>query len=533
MNVAGVEAVSIPGWESRRAEVTVAAEVTDDQLLRAVERAGYPATVDQGGGSGPALREGHPAVPMEGDEQSFDLLVIGGGSAGFAAAIRGIGLEAQVGLVEAGEIGGTCVNVGCIPSKTLIRAAQAWHDAGHHPFKGVETQQMAIDWGAIRSEKDDLVAGMRKSKYGNVLDAYPEIALIEGHATFQEDGSLKVGDRSYRANRYLITTGGRPKVVDFPGVDEAEPLNSTTLMDLPELPDSLVILGGRAIALELGQTMARFGVNVLILQRSTRLIPDHEPEIGRAIKDMLEHEGVGVITGVEVQGLRRAGDRRFVDARVMGQDRTFEADHILMALGRRPNTEGLNLESVGVDLEASGAIVVDETLRTSNPRIFAAGDVTTHPELVYVAAAGAKRAAENALSDTATPFDLSVVPSVIFTDPQIATVGLTEAQARQAGIEIRTTRIDLEQVARAKAARDTRGLIKLVADSSTNRLLGAHVLAAEGGEVIQTATLAIKFGLTVDDLMDTLFPYLTQVEGLKLAALSFDVDVALLSCCAG
>ena len=532
-SVAGVEDVHIPGWGSNMAEVTVASRVQDEDLLAAVKEAGYPARVKTSQKIDPDVIKGDVTGSNGDGRKDFDLIVIGGGSAGFAAAIRAVGLGAKVALAEAGTIGGTCVNVGCLPSKTLIRAAEAWQVSGHHPFKGVDTNQVSIDWETIRAEKDDLVASIRQSKYGDILTAYPDIVFIEGHATFQEDGSLKVGDRIYRAGHYVITTGGRPRIVEFPGIKDAEPLNSTTLMDLEQLPKSLVILGGRAIALELGQTMARLGVQVLILQRSARLVPDHEPTIGRAIKDMLEHEGVGIITGVEVERLRREGDKRFVDTKVMGQERTFEADQILMALGRQPNTEGLHLENVGVDLDDNGAIVVDEYQQSSNPHIFAAGDVTTHPELVYVAAAGAKKAAENALTETKKPFDLSVVPSVIFTDPQIATVGLTEAQARRDGYEVKATTLDLEHVARAKAARDTRGFIKLVADADTNRLLGAHVLAAEGGEVIQTATLAIKFGLTIDDLTDTLFPYLTQVEGLKLAALSFEMDVALLSCCAG
>jgi mercuric reductase len=321
-------------------------------------------------------------------------------------------------------------------------------------------------------------------------------------------------------------------MIDFPGMEEAEPLNSTTLMELEQLPKSLIVLGGRAVALELGQTMARLGVDVLILQRSIRLVPDHEPQIGRRIKDYLEQEGIGVITGVEVERLSRDGETRIVHARVLGQEREFKADQILMALGREANTKGMGLENVDVELEQNGAIVVDKYMQSSNPAIYATGDVTTNPEFVYVAAAGGSVAARNALTDTKKPLDLSTVPGVIFTDPQIATVGLTEAQAKKEGHEVKTSTVDLEYVARAQAARDTRGFIKLVADEKTNRLLGAHILAAEAGEVIQSATLAIKFGLKVDDLTDTLFPYLTQVEGLKLAAIGFEKDVAMLSCCA-
>ncbi|MFQ5942418.1 MAG: mercury(II) reductase [Anaerolineales bacterium] len=531
-SVAGVEDVQIPGWKSKIAEVTVASQVNDEDLLTAVRDVGYPASVVTSQTIDPEVIKDDVTGSNADGRKDFDLIVIGGGSAGFAAAIKGIDLGARVAMVEANTIGGTCVNVGCVPSKTLIQVANAWHSAEHHPFKGANTKQSDLDWSTIRSEKDALVADMRQSKYIDVLDAYPEITFIEGYATFRADRSISVGKDVYQANRYVITAGAQPNMVAFSGVEEAQPLNSTTVMDLEQLPKSIIILGGRAIALELGQTLARLGVEVLILQRSTRLVPDHEPRIGREIKDIFEHEGIGVITGAQVERIERDGQTRIVHASVMGGTREFRADQVLMALGRKPNTAGMGLENMDVELDERGAIVVDEYLQSSNPKIFAAGDVTQHPEFVYVAAAGGSKATQNAISDTKVPMDLSLVPSVIFTEPQIATVGMTEAEAKRQGHEVRVTSLDLEHVARAKAERNTEGFIRLIADENTNRLLGAHILAPAAGEVIQTATLAIKFGLTIKDLADSLFPYLTQVEGLRLAALSFDKDVALLSCCA-
>ncbi|MBW8012187.1 MAG: mercury(II) reductase [Chloroflexi bacterium] len=530
--VAGVETVEIPGWQSNMAIVTVEPEVAEADLTTSVKRAGYQATVKTGSTMDDTLEQSGSGSSNGRSGNDFDLLVIGAGSAGFAAAIKGTEFGFRVGLVGDGTIGGTCVNIGCVPSKALIRAAEAWHTAGHHPFEGVNTQKGSLDWETVRSQKDSLVSDMRQSKYVDVLAAYPEITYIEGYASFTEEGKLQVGDTIYKANRYVIVTGGHPSVIDFPGIEEVEPLDSTTLMELEHLPKSLIILGGRAIALELGQTMARFGVDVLILQRSTRLVPDHEPEIGRNIKEYLEKEGIGVITGVQVERLSRDGDTRIVRARVMGQEKEFKADQIFMALGREANTQGMGLENVDVDLDENGAIVVDKYQQSSNPAIYASGDVTNNPEFVYVAASGGSVAAQNALTDTKKALDLSTVPGVIFTDPQIATVGMTEAEAKKDGYEVKTSAVNFEHVARAQAARDTRGFIKLVADEATNRLLGAHIIGAEAGEVIQTATLAIKFSLKVDDLTDTMFPYLTQVEGLKLAALAFEKDVAMLSCCA-
>lgn len=530
--VSGVKKVEIPGWQSNKAIVTLDSGVATEDLTASVKRAGYQATVKTSAIMDDAPDHSSSGEPNGRSGKDFDLLVIGAGSAGFAAAIKATDLGFKVGMIGDGDIGGTCVNIGCVPSKALIRAAEAWHTAGNHPFEGVNTQQNSLDWDTVRNKKDDLIDTMRQSKYVDVLAAYPDITYIEGYASFTKDGKLRVGEKRYSANRYLIVTGGHPRIVGFPGVEEAEPLDSTTLMELEELPKSLIVLGGRAIALELGQAMARFGVNVLILQRSTRLVPDHEPEVGRAIKDYLEQEGIGVITGVQIDRLSRDGDTRIVHARVMGQEKDFKADQILMALGREANTAGMGLEHVSVELDENGAIIVDKYQQSSNPAIYASGDVTNNPAFVYVAALGGSLAAQNALTDTEKPLDLSTVPGVIFTDPQIATVGLTEAQAKEAGYEVKTSTVNLEHVARAQAARDTRGFIKLVADEATNSLLGAHIVAAEAGEVIQTATLAIKFGLTLDDLTSTLFPYLTQVEGLKLAVLAFDKDIAMLSCCA-
>ena len=394
------------------------------------------------------------------------------------------------------------------------------------------TQQVALDWDAVRGQKDELVTGLRQEKYADVLAAYPEITFIPGRARFQADGSVLVGERVIRARKYIITTGARPRMLPIPGVEESGVLNSTTLMDLPELPRSLIVLGGRAVALELGQTMARLGVQVTILQRSSRIIPEHEPELGRALKGYLEEEGMGVVTGVQVERIERQGDQRVVHVRVQGRPQAYRAEQVFMALGRQPNPANMGLEEVGVELDESSAIVVDGQMRTSNPDIYASGDCTINPDFVYVAAAGGAIAAENALTGAGRALDLSAMPAIIFTDPQVATVGLTEAQAREAGYDVQTSILPLSYVPRALAARDTRGLIKLVADGATGRLLGAHILAAEGAEVVQSAVLAIKFGLTLDDLTGTLFPYLAQVEGLKLAAQTFSKDVTKLSCCA-
>lgn len=531
--VEGVVQVEVPGWTSKKAILSAQPGVDEALLLSAVQQAGYHASVRQR--SSTATEP--PAAAKE--DFDFDLVVIGTGGGGMAAAIKAAELGRRVAIVEAGVLGGTCVNIGCVPSKALIRAAEAYHRAGHHPFAGVQTAALGLDWPAVVGQKDDLVGELRQGKYEDVLASYGDrITLIQGRGRVQPDGSVALDDgRTLTAGLVVIASGAAPRILPLDGIEEIDVLTSTSAMALPQQPRSLLVIGGRAIALELGQTFARFGTQVTILQRSPRLIPEHEPEIAEALAGYLRDEGLIVHTGVTPLAIRQEGDDKVVTAEVDGQRREFRAEQVLMAVGRVPHTANMGLDDAGVTLDKDGFIVVDDFMQTSNPRIYAIGDVTQHPKLVYVAAVGGGIAAANALEGNHKRLDLSVLPDVIFTDPQVATVGLTEAQAVERGYEIKATTLPLAYVPRALAARDTRGLIKLVADGNSGRLLGAHVLAAEGGEIIQTAALAVRMGLrycfTVDDLREMLFPYLTQVEGLKLAAQTFEKDVAQLSCCAG
>lgn len=532
--VEGVQEVQVHGWASGKATVTATSEVGDADLTEAVKAAGYKGRVvarRSEGGSPPSVERARNA--------DYDLIVIGTGGAGMAAAIKTAELGRRACIIEAGTIGGTCVNIGCVPSKTLIRAAAAYHTAGRHPFDGVHTAANGLDWSAVIAQKDRLVSELRQGKYLDVLKSYGDrITLLRGRARIQPDGSVSVdGDRMARGKKIVIATGARPRILPLEGIDQVPVLDSTSAMALTEQPRSLLVIGGRAVALELGQTFARFGTAVTVLQRSGRIIPDHEPELSEALTAALHDEGLTIHTGVTPLAIRQEDRIKVVTARIEGRLQEFRAEQVLIATGRTPNTQDMGLEDAGVQTDEQGFIVVDDRLQTTNPAIYAAGDVTNHPNLVYVAAAAGGIAAEHALNGDGRRLDLTVLPDVIFTDPQVATVGLTEEAAKAQGYDVKTSTLPLTYVPRALAARDTRGLVKLVADRVTDRLLGAHILAAEAGEVVQTAALAIemggRYGLTINDLKSMLFPYLTQVEGLKLAAQTFEKDVAQLSCCAG
>lgn len=470
--------------------------------------------------------------PKNGNDR-YDLVVVGAGSAGFSAAITAAEQGAQVALIGHGTIGGTCVNVGCVPSKTLIRATEAVHHANiaSARFSGIESQARVVSWSAQVAQKDALVEGLRQAKYANLLPAYNNVVYHEGRARFVE-GGVEAGAKRFASDRIIIATGARPAVPAIRGIADVSPLDSTTALDLTELPRSMIVLGGGYIGAELAQTFARAGVEVTLVFRS-RLLPEAEPEIGAALAGYLADEGVAIVGGLAYDSVRKTESGVALKVLREGHPQTITAERILVATGRTPNTEGLGLAQAGIGQTSGGAIVVDDRMRTSKAGVYAVGDVTGKDQFVYMAAYGAKLAAKNALNGNSLRYDNSAMPAVVFTDPQVASVGFTEAQARAAGHDVRISVLSLDHVPRALAARDTRGLIKLVADRASRKLLGAHILAPEGADSIQTAALAIRCGLTIDDLAETIFPYLTTVEGLKLAAQTFDKDVKMLSCCAG
>ena len=462
----------------------------------------------------------------------YDLAVIGAGSAGFSAAITAADQGAQVALIGHGMIGGTCANVGCVPSKTLIRAAEALHQTrAASRFAGVETQSSLTDWHALISQKDELVTALRQAKYIDVLPSYNTVAYMEGAAELTGNG-VAVNGEVLSPGKIIIATGSAPAMPSIPGIDTVPYLTSTSALELEVLPASLLVIGGGYIGCELAQMLARAGVKVTLVTRR-HLLPQAEPEIVAALTGYFRDEGMTVRGGLAYRNIRRTERGVALSIEVDGREETLEAETVLVATGRRPNTQGMGLEEAGIALLSNGGIEVDDRMRTSKPGVYAAGDVTGRDQFVYMAAYGAKIAAENALNGDGRRYDATAMPSVVFTDPQVASVGLTEAGAREQGLTVKTSVLPLEYVPRALAARDTRGLIKLVAEVETDRLLGAHILAPEGSDSIQTAVLAIKQSLTVHDLAEMIFPYLTTVEGLKLAAQTFEKDVSKLSCCAG
>ena len=462
----------------------------------------------------------------------YDLAVISSGSAGFSAAITAAELGARVALIGHGTIGGTCVNTGCVPSKNLIRATEPLHCAAAAArFGGIRGEARVEDWPAVKRGKDALVDALRRAKYIDLLPAYDSIAYIEGRARFS-DGGIIVGGRPLKTDKVIVATGASPALPPIRGIEGVPYLTSTTALDLERLPRSLLVIGGGYIGCELGQMFARAGVAVTIVD-IVPILSAGEPEISAALARYLHEEGVVIRESVTPTAISKTIHGIALAICAGGKSEALEAEQVLVTTGRRPNTAGLGLDEAGIELLPNGGIKVDDHMRTTRSGTYAAGDATGRDQFVYMAAHGARIAAENALGGDGKRYDATAMPSVVFTDPQVASVGLTEAQAREHGLAVTTRVLPLDQVPRALAARDTRGLFKLVAQAESGKLLGAHLLAPEGADSIQTAALAIKGGLTVGELAETIFPYLTTVEGLKLTAQSFQKDVAKLSCCTG
>ncbi|MHB8348346.1 MAG: mercury(II) reductase [Acidiferrobacterales bacterium] len=511
-------------YKDALAQVDAPSGLPLDHMVKAVQAKGYGAT----------LIERAEAFTKARDDSSLHVAIIGSGSAAFAAAIRATEEGARVTLIEGADvIGGTCVNVGCVPSKILIRSAQIRHLMEGHPFSGIASVMPKVDRAKLVAQQQARVDELRQAKYQSILDSNPNIILIKGKARFRDSRSLTVTGpdgttETVRADRFLIATGAETAVPPIPGLDHVPYWTSTDALIARSLPEHLIVLGGSVIGLEIGQAFRRLGSQVTVVESMTRLLPREDEAIGEGLRQVLESEGMRILIGEEPKSVRHEADA----FHVILDGETLRGDALLVAAGRRPNTIDLNLAAVGVKTEKNGAIAVDDHLRTSVESIYAAGDCTNQPQFVYVAAAGGTRAAINMLGGDAA-LDLSAMPAVVFTDPQVATVGLSEAQAKEKGIAAESRTLTLDNIPRALANFDTRGFVKLVAEKGTGRLLGAQVLAAEGGEIIQTAALALRARMTIHDLADQLFPYLTMVEGIKLAAQTFTKDVKQLSCCAG
>lgn len=528
----GVEDVQLDDWTEGRAAVIAERDVDSDAVTAAVAEAGYTAHVTT-----------HRPAPSTSPEESesdadYDLVVVGGGSAAFAAALKASTLGYEALLINDGPsmgglpVGGTCVNVGCIPSKALIRAAEAHHGAVDHAFDGIASKSEVSDFSTVTDQVQSLVGELRQTKYLDVVADDPNVTLREGRALLAGPQTVEIDTERLMGRRLLIATGARTFVPNIPGLDEADYLTNEELYKLDERPEHLIVLGGGYIALENAQAFARLGSEVTILQRSGKVLSQEDADVAEALTGFFRDEGIAVHTNTNVQAIQRANGTVQVEARIDGTPQTITGTDLLVATGLQGNTADLGLEALGIETRGRNFLSVDDTLQTTAPTVYGAGDVIGDPAFVYVAAREGELAAENALTGAAHDRHARPLPWVVFTDPQVAGVGLGEQDAAEQGTKVDVARVPLDQVPRALAAQDTRGFIKLLRERETGRLVGARIVAPEGSELLMELSLAIQQSLTAEELTNLHHPYLTLSEGVKLAALTFDRDVETLSCCA-
>ncbi len=473
----------------------------------------------------------------------YELVILGSGSTAFAAAIRAAELGKRAVMTEVRTVGGTCLNRGCLPSKNLIEAAKLLHDARNPRYPGIEPTEPDLDFGTLVEQKDEVIAGYREKKYDSIADKSQDIDIVRGRASFLDAYTVSVDEQTLEGEWFLVALGSSPYIPPIEGLESVPYLTSDLLtsqedLELRELPRALIIIGGGYIALELGQMFSRFGTDVTILERGPHVLAHgYEPEVGQSIQDILTDEGVVIRTGTGVQRVRQEGDGVVVTVSTRSGQQELRAERLLVATGRRPNTAEVGLERIGVETDELGAIKVDEHLRTTAEHIWAAGDVigteTASQMATPVGAHDGAIAAHNALSGKPPrKVDHRVIPRAIFTDPQIGLVGMTEEEAIAAGHRCWCNTLPMELVPRAGAIRDTRGVIKMVADADTDEVLGVSMVGAAAAEVIHEAAMGLRFRAKLDDFIDLLHVYPTMAEALKIVAISRYKDPGKLSCCA-
>jgi mercuric reductase len=467
--------------------------------------------------------------------ENFDLVIIGQGSAAFASAIKANELGVKTAMIggnvtQRTVIGGTCVNVGCIPSKNLITVGNYFYPTAHPLFEAIRYGRTKLDFRKAMDEKDRLVRKFRRKKYINVLKEL-NVEYIHGLAHFTSKNEVRTDNKVLIGDKFVIATGARSKPPSVNGVKDVDYLTNEEALNLKECPDSMIIVGGRALGLEFAQMYAHFGAKVTLLQRSGRILPEEEPEISEALESYLRDEGIEIYTGVSLNHVFQKKRVKIVSARVKGRNKEFQAEQLLFATGRTPNTDNLKLEKASVELDENGFVKVNEEMQTSAPHIWAAGDVIGEPMLETIAAKEGAVAVNNAFGETKKRIKFYEVPRAVFTYPEVASVGLTDAQANGQGIKCACGILSLDLVPKAHVIGDTRGLVKLVANAETKRVVGVHILAPHAADIIHEGVMAVKFKLTIDDIIDTVHVFPTLSEGVKLAAQSYYKDVEKLSCC--
>lgn len=468
----------------------------------------------------------------------YNLVILGGGAAAFAAITEADRRGLSTAIVNAGlPLGGTCVNVGCVPSKHLLEVGKTAFEPPHNPFDAVtyDDDQPETDWTTAIDEKDAIVTSLREQNYVDVVDHFGT-DVYEGYGQFVDGVTIEVVDgtdagTTVTGGKALVATGSSPRVAPIDGIENVEYETSESILERRELPESAVVIGGGYVALEWGQILHHMGADVTLLQRSEHVLSRMWEELGRDLQSHLREEGITVVTNTNPTSVSHDGGDVLVAATVDGEQREFAANELFVATGVEPNTTGIGLDAVDVETNEQGAIVVDEYFQTDNPDVYAAGDCIGEPMLETAAAKEGNHAVKNAFGDEHNEIAYNAVPKVVYTSPEVASVGITEPEYMDEHGICTCRTVEMADVPKAKAVEDTRGFVQVVKHHETDEIVGVHMVGPRAADMIPEATLAVKFGLTIDDIIDTIHPFPTLSEALKHACQAFRRDTSKMSCC--
>jgi pyruvate/2-oxoglutarate dehydrogenase complex dihydrolipoamide dehydrogenase (E3) component len=453
----------------------------------------------------------------------YDLVVIGAGTAGLvvAAGAAGLGLGLKVALIEKHLMGGDCLNVGCVPSKCVIRSSRVVAEIKESDRFGIKAPQVDVDFVAVMARMRRIRAAISDHDSAERFQNLG-IDVFLGAGQFTDNGTIAVADKSLRYKKAVIATGARASSLEIPGLEQAGYLTNETVFSLTDRPRRLAVIGGGPIGSELAQSFQRLGCQVMLFHRGTHILNKEDQDAAEIVQQVLIQEGIRLVLGSELKQVELTPDGKVIHFTNQGQEDWVTVDEILVGTGRAPNVEGLNLEAVGVEYDRKGGVRVNDYLQTTNPKIYAAGDICMDWKFTHAADAAARIVIKNTLF---APFGLGrsklsdlIMPWVTYTDPEIAHVGLYEQEARQQGIEVNTLQIPFSEVDRAIADGETTGFVKILHKKGSDKILGATIVARHAGEMISEVTTAIVHQIGLSKLASVIHPYPTQAEGIKKAA---------------
>jgi len=463
----------------------------------------------------------------------YDLVIIGGGAGGFGAAIKANDLGARAAMVNTGlPLGGTCVNVGCVPSKALLHAGEVLHIVDHHGVPGIGLTRKQFDFPTVVQAELDMVEELRREKYEHVLNQLENITLLEGKGRFVSPSQVEVNGNTIEGKKFLVATGSTARVPAIEGIEDTGFITHIEALKLKRLPKEMIVIGAGAVGLEFSQMYSRFGTRVTLLRRSRSIFKGTEPELAVRLRELLESEGISITLGVEYRKAWVENGRKHLSYISDGKEVVASGDEILLAAGKDPNTDGLGLDIAGVRTNGKGAVTVNEFMQSSQPHIFAAGDVVDLLlRLETTAAHEGTLAAQNALTGTEYGIDYDSVPYTVFTDPQLSGVGLTEEELmkREGICSCRT--VSFENIPKAIITGRTKGLVRMVINPKTRRIHGVHFLSNQSSELASIGMMLIRNRNTIDDVIESMPVFPSMAESIKLAAISFTRDISAISCC--